>query len=56
MQQRHPKLTKENFLFRIKEKSTTAHIPQTEHVLTIIKCYMFITILEVLTDQQKPNL
>ena len=31
MQQRHPKLTKENFPFRTKEKSTTTHIPQTEH-------------------------
>ena len=51
MQQRHPKLTKENFLSETeKEINGNTKFPNRA-LFTINQCYMFITILEVLTDR-----
>ena len=55
MQQRHPKLTKEISLSEQK-KSQPQHTYPKQSTFHCNQCYMFITILEVLTDQQKPKL
>ena len=50
MQQGHPHLTKENFLSDTEREVNDSTHSLTEHFFTINQCYMFIAILEVLTD------
>ena len=53
MQQGHPHLTKENFLSDTEREVNDSTHSLTEHFFTINQCYMFIAILEVLTDGTK---
>ena len=53
MQQGHPYLTKENFLSDTeREVNDNTHTPN-KSTFHFNQCYMFITILEVLTDQSE---
>ena len=54
-EQGHPYLTKENFLSETEREINGSTNPLTER-FSVNKCYMFITILEVLTDQTQTKI